>query len=135
VIEPGNAANRSCGSFFVNPVVTLAALQHVRRVTGSDQVPHYGVDHETVKIPAAWLIERSGFPRGTRRGPVGISPFQAQAIVNLDRARAADVVALACDIKRAVWTMFGISIVPEPVFVGFAPSPDLRFLLTHERSH
>ena len=135
VIEPGNAANRSCGSFFVNPVMPRAALRDAQRAHGLDDVPHYLVDAETVKVPAAWLIERAGFAKGTRRGPVGISPFQAQAIINLGNARAADVVAFASDIKRAVWTMFGISIVPEPVFVGFAPSPEVRFLLTHERSH
>jgi hypothetical protein len=45
------------------------------------------------------------------------------------------VLALACDIKRAVWNTFGIPIVPEPVFVGFAPSPELRFLLTEQGSH
>ena len=135
VIEAGNAANRSCGSFFVNPVVDLAALERVRDVTGPEYVPHYRVDADAVKIPAAWLIERAGFVKGTTRGSVGISPFQAQAIINLGGASAADVLALALDVKRAVWNIFGISIVPEPVFIGFAPSPELRFLLTHSRSH
>jgi UDP-N-acetylmuramate dehydrogenase len=135
VIEPGNIANRSCGSFFVNPVISRAALRHAQRTLGLDDVPHYDVGAETVKVPAAWLIEQAGFPKGTRRGAVGISPLQAQAIINFGNARAADVVALASEIKRAVWAMFGISIVPEPVFVGFPPSPEVRFLLTHERSH
>lgn len=135
VIEPGNAANRSCGSFFVNPVVDVDALRRVQDVAGAANVPHYPADAATVKIPAAWLIERAGFTKGTSRGAVGISPYQAQAIVNRGAARAADVLALAIDVKRAVWNTFGISIVPEPVFVGFAPSPELRFLLTHQRSH
>jgi UDP-N-acetylmuramate dehydrogenase len=135
VIEPGNAANQSCGSFFVNPVVTVADLQRVRDLSGVPDVPHYVVDAATVKIPAAWLIERAGFPKGTVRGAVGISPFQAQAIINRGRARAKDVLMLASEVKRGVWNMFGISIVPEPVFVGFAPSPELHHLLTHQRSH
>ena len=134
VIEPGNLANRSCGSFFVNPVVRLEALQRARDVAGTEDVPHYVVDDSSVKLPAAWLIERSGFPKGTTRGPVGVSPFQAQAIINHGGASAADVLALAGDIKRAVWNIFGISIVPEPVLIGFAPSPEIRFLLTHPRS-
>jgi UDP-N-acetylmuramate dehydrogenase len=135
VIEPGNAANRSCGSFFVNPIVPRQTLERVGAVAGTTAVPQYRVDDDTVKVPAAWLIERAGFKKGTTRGAVGISPFQAQAIINLGGATAADVLALACEIKQAVWNIFGIAIVPEPVFVGFAPSPDLRFLLTHERSH
>jgi UDP-N-acetylmuramate dehydrogenase len=135
VIEPGNAANQSCGSFFVNPVVADSVLLHVADVTGEASVPHYRAGAATVKLPAAWLIERAGLPRGTTRGPVGISPFQAQAIINLGGARAGDVLALAGEIKRAVWNTFGITLVPEPVFVGFASSPDLTFLLSSERSH
>ena len=134
VIEPGNDANRSCGSFFVNPIVNRPDLERAAALT-AETVPHYAVDEQAVKIPAAWLIERAGFPKGTTRDTVAVSRFQAQAIINLGRARAADVVNLAADIKRAVWTMFGISIVPEPVFLGFAPSTELRFLLTHQRSH
>jgi UDP-N-acetylmuramate dehydrogenase len=135
VIEDGNAANRSCGSFFVNPVAAFDRLRRIERQFPEVAVPHYVVDAGTVKIPAAWLIERAGFAKGFTRGPVGISPFQAQAIVNLGGAHAADVLALALDVKRAVWNMFGITIVPEPVFVGFASTPELRELLTPQRSH
>jgi UDP-N-acetylmuramate dehydrogenase len=134
VIEAGNAANQSCGSFFVNPLVSRDQLRRIESVVAST-VPHYPVDASTVKVPAAWLIERAGFEKGTARGTVGISPFQAQAIINLGSASAADVLALATDVKHAVWNVFGISIVPEPVFIGFSSSPDLRFLLSHERSH
>jgi UDP-N-acetylmuramate dehydrogenase len=135
VIEADNAARHSCGSFFVNPVVTSSDLERVQSLAGVVTVPHYAVDAGHVKIPAAWLIERAGFPKGTTRGPVGISPYQAQAIINRGGARAIDVVELATEVKRAVWDMFAISIVPEPVFVGFSQSPELRFLLTHQRSH
>ena len=131
VIEAGNPASRSCGSFFVNPVVSRRELEHVQSRAGTAPVPHFVADADAVKIPAAWLIEGAGFPKGTRRGTVGVSPFQAQAIVNLGSARAADVLELACAIKREVWRTFGISIVPEPVFAGFARSPELQFLLTH----
>jgi UDP-N-acetylmuramate dehydrogenase len=61
---------------------------------------------------------------------VGISPFQAQAIVNHGGAAAADVFALACEIKQAVWDAFTISLVPEPVFLGFQPSARLTWLTT-----
>ena len=118
VIEPGNPANRSCGSFFVNPVVSRDDLARVRAACGAT-VPHYDLDAERVKIPAAWLIEQAGFPKGTSRGVVGISPFQAQAIVNHGGACASDVLALAREIKQAVWRSFQIAIVPEPVLVGF----------------
>ena len=130
VIEAGNPANRSCGSFFVNPVVSRGQLASVQAVVGSDvAVPHYVLSDDSVKVPAAWLIERAGFKKGFRRGAVGLSPFQAQAIVNHGGATAADVLALAADIKRAVVQTFSISIVPEPMFVGFTPSAVLEWLL------
>jgi UDP-N-acetylmuramate dehydrogenase len=130
VIEPGNPANHSVGSFFVNPVVTNEQVAQVEQTAPG--VPRYRVDDRLVKVPAAWLIERAGFAKGTRRGVVGVSPFQAQAIVNHGGATAADVLSLAGDIKRAVWNAFRIALVPEPVFVGFPPSAELRWLLDAE---
>lgn len=133
VVEPGNPASRSCGSFFVNPVVSRELFARVQSVAAA-AVPHYSVDAARVKLPAAWLIEHAGFARGTTRGPVGISPFQAQAIVNLGSARAADVVELACAVKQAVLDAFGVSLVPEPVFLGFPSSGRLTWLLGPQRS-
>jgi UDP-N-acetylmuramate dehydrogenase len=128
VIEGGNPANRSCGSFFVNPIVARSQYDRVRSIAAIE-VPSYRVDAGHVKIPAAWLIEHAGFPKGTSRGAVGISPFQAQAIVNLGGASALDVVGLACEVKHAVLNTFGVSLVPEPVFMGFPPSPSVTWLL------
>jgi UDP-N-acetylmuramate dehydrogenase len=132
VIEPGNAANRSVGSFFVNPVIPRGHL--ARLIEAEGRVPSYTVDEWRVKVPAAWLIERAGFAKGWRRGPVGISPFQAQAIVNHGGATAGDIVNLAVDIKRAVLSRFAVALVPEPVFVGFPQSPELAWLLDPEPS-
>jgi UDP-N-acetylmuramate dehydrogenase len=130
VIEDGNPANRSCGSFFVNPIVTRTEFAALQATVGADvAVPHYVVGNDAVKVPAAWLIERAGFTKGHRRGAVGVSPFQAQAIVNHGGAAAADVFALAADIKRAVLQALAIALVPEPVFVGFKPSSELQWLL------
>jgi UDP-N-acetylmuramate dehydrogenase len=129
LVEPENPARRSVGSFFVNPVVSRSVCQRVSALCGDATMPHYPVDDGWVKIPAAWLIERAGYRRGTTRGPVGLSPFQAQAIINLGTASATDVVAFAADLKRAVWKAFRIALVPEPVFVGFRPSPELHWLL------
>ncbi|MGQ0734591.1 MAG: UDP-N-acetylmuramate dehydrogenase [Acidobacteriota bacterium] len=130
VVEPGNQSSRSVGSFFLNPVIPTAHLQHLRRL--EDGVPCYTVDERRVKVPAAWLIERAGFAKGSTRGPAGVSPFQAQAIVNCGGARAADVLALAADIKQAVWDRFQIMLVPEPEFVGFAQSEPLAWLRRSE---
>src|SRR2546422_10932187 len=48
-----------------------------------------------VKVPAAWLVEHAGFPKGYRRnrGGAGISPHHALALVNLGGS-SADLLAL-----------------------------------------
>jgi UDP-N-acetylmuramate dehydrogenase len=91
-------------------------------------VPHFVMQNSDLKIPAAWLIERSGFVRGHQAGAVGLSTKHPLAIVNRGGASAREVVALACRIKRAVLDRFGVSLRPEPVFVGFAQDPDVDFL-------
>ena len=132
VIEPGNVANRSVGSFFVNPVITTRHFDRLARV--HPDLPHYGAGRDAVKIPAAWLIEHAGFPKGTTRGAVRVSPLQAQAIGAGDGATARDVLGLAGDIKSAVRAAFGVAMVPEPVFVGFPPTPALVDLFDRESS-
>ena len=105
-------------------------MDHLAQLERSEpRLPRYPIDDRLVKVPAAWLIERAGFPKGTPRGPVGVSPFQAQAIVNHGGGTAAGVVSLAVEIKRAVLKMFSIALVPEPVFAGFHSSPELSWLL------
>jgi UDP-N-acetylmuramate dehydrogenase len=123
VIKEGNPANKSVGSFFVNPVVSCV---HFSRI---GDAPHYPMGKDRVKVPAAWLIEHAGFPKGHVSGRVGISPFQAQGLINRGGAAAAEIVALAVEIRRAVWKRFGVALIPEPVFVGFDNDSAVRWLL------
>jgi UDP-N-acetylmuramate dehydrogenase len=81
-----------------------------------------------VKIPAAWLIEQSGFSRGYVDGAVGLSTKHPLAIVNRGGASAGDVVRFACRIKSAVADRFGVALRPEPIFVGFQDNPDVEYL-------
>ncbi len=129
VIRDGNPANRSCGSFFVNPVVPRNHFGRIVRTSVPEPVPHYPAGDEQVKVPAAWLIEQAGFQRGYVDGRVGISPFQAQGLINRGDASADEIVRLALAIKRAVWDTFAVALVPEPVFVGFGSNPAVGWLL------
>ena len=79
----------------------------------------YPAGNGLVKLPAAWLVEQSGFTKGFSAGPVGISRRHSLAIVNRGSATAADIVALKNRIQSAVLDQFGIELKPEPVFVGF----------------
>lgn len=128
VIDGSDTTVRSVGSFFTNPVVERCRLDGLRE--RDPALPYYDAGPDVIKIPAARLIEQAGFTRGTARGRVAISPFQAQAIINRGGATAKDVLALAIAIKRAVWERFAVTLIPEPVFVGFARTPDLDYLLS-----
>jgi len=119
LIVEGDEDSRSAGSFFKNPIVSHAKFTEISQLTGSGEPPHFPASDGNVKIPAAWLVEQSGFPKGTKRGRVGISRRHALAIVNRGDATAADIVALKDEIQLAVAGKFGIELQPEPVFVGF----------------
>jgi UDP-N-acetylmuramate dehydrogenase len=127
VIDPADPDTRSVGSFFMNPVVDAAHRDQLQ-LGVEGRVPAYDLPGGHVKIPAAWLIEQSGFARGYAMGPAGISSKHPLAIVNRGGATARDLLALAVRIKRTVADRFGIRLRPEPAFVGFGDDPDVAFL-------
>jgi UDP-N-acetylmuramate dehydrogenase len=122
VLAPADPNRRSCGSFFLNPIVLRSVFERVLAAS-SEPVPHFDQPSGDVKVPAAWLIERAGFQRGQRFGAVGISSRHSLALVCHDGARASDVVALAQRVRDAVEQKFGIRLVPEPRFLGFGTPP------------
>jgi len=72
-----------------------------------------------VKIPAAWLIEQAGFPKGYSLGAAGISSRHTLALINLGGATAKEIMALADRIVAVVEERFGIRLEMEPVMLGF----------------
>jgi UDP-N-acetylmuramate dehydrogenase len=122
LLDAADANRRSCGSFFLNPIVPRATLDDVRRIADS-AVPSYPQPDGGVKLPAAWLIERAGFQRGQRWGAVGISSKHTLALVCHDGARAQDVVDVARRVRAGVLDRFGIELSPEPRFLGFDVPP------------
>jgi len=115
---------RSAGSFFTNPVVTEGEFAEISRrwsVSSGGAVPGHS-ETAGVKVPAAWLIERAGFPKGTRRGGAAVSAKHALALVNVG-GTTADLLALATEIERAVHERFGIRLEREPVVVGGSGTP------------
>jgi UDP-N-acetylmuramate dehydrogenase len=121
LIVPGDDDCRSAGSFFKNPVVDRETAEGVLQFAEQHglSLTTYSKANGSLKLPAAWLVEHSGFHRGFADGPVGISQHHSLAIVNRGGATAADIIALKNRIQRAVADHFGIELKPEPVFVGF----------------
>lgn len=116
VIDDADPNSRSAGSFFKNPIVEISKFEELKRA--HESVPHFGFG-DKVKIPAAWLIENAGFHKGYVFGNAGISTNHTLAIINRGNATAAEIIALKDKIQTAVTAKFDITLVPEPVFVGF----------------
>jgi UDP-N-acetylmuramate dehydrogenase len=118
VIEAGDENRRSCGSFFTNPIVTAAEAARVQALAGDPAMPQWPQTDGRVKLAAGWLVERAGFSRGQREGPVGLSTRHALAIVAHEGATARDVARFARRVQATVAERFGVRLVPEPVFWG-----------------
>ena len=123
VVSPEDPDSRSAGSFFTNPIVDAGQLAHVESVAsdrGLGPVPRFPASGENlVKIPAAWLIERSGFTKGYGTpGGARVSSKHTLALVNGGAATTGDLLALAREIVRGTHAAFGITLVPEPILVG-----------------
>jgi len=118
VLDPLDANARSAGSFFTNPILSEDEAETVAARAGADAMPRWQTA-SGVKLAAAWLIEQAGFPRGYGDGPAGLSERHTLAIVNRGGARARDIADLAATIRRGVRDAFGVTLVPEPVFVGW----------------
>jgi len=121
LIVPGDEDSRSAGSFFKNPVLSPPQYEDLklRAETRGLQIPSYPALEAQRKVSAAWLVEHSGFVKGYSNGRVGISRKHALAIVNRGEARAIDVLALKEQIQQRVRELWGITLEPEPVMVGF----------------
>jgi UDP-N-acetylmuramate dehydrogenase len=122
VIDPDDENRRSVGSFFMNPVVSEEEWRGLEprlraAVPPDTRVPAWP-GPAGVKLSAAWLIENAGLHKGLRRNGVGISTRHTLALVNCGGAKAADVAALAAEIRARVRDRFGVTLQPEPVFVN-----------------
>ncbi|TYB69794.1 UDP-N-acetylmuramate dehydrogenase [Nonomuraea sp. PA05] len=117
VLDPDDPDTRSAGSFFTNPVLTPEqAAELAVRAPGH---PRWELPGGLVKVPAAWLIEQAGYPKGYTRGPVRISTKHTLALTNpTGSATAADLLALAREVRDGVREKFGVTLVNEPVLVG-----------------
>jgi len=121
LISPGDNDCRSAGSFFKNPIVSPEQYQELsaRATAKKLTIPSYTALEQQKKISAAWLVEHSGFGKGSGEVRVGISRKHALAIVNRGGATATDVMEFKQQIQQRVEDIWGIRLEPEPVFVGF----------------
>ena len=106
----------SAGSFFTNPL--LSADDAARLPQDAPRFP-VGDAQGRVKSSAAWLISHAGFERGHGApGAATLSTKHSLALTNRGGATAADVVALAREVRDGVEQAFGVRLEAEPVLVG-----------------
>lgn len=105
--DPNQIGN--AGSFFKNPFVSAVTFQKLKNEF--PDVPAFNQEGK-IKIPAAWLIEKSGL-KGFRKENVGTYPNQPLVIVNYGNATGKEILEFAMFIKQSVRNKFDIDLEPE----------------------
>lgn len=119
VLNASDPDSVSAGSFFTNPIVSRSFAVGLPEAAPRFEVDPDGHDSR-VKLSAAWLIERAGIRRGFSLPGSGaaISSKHTLAIINRGWSTAADVAELARFVEERVRNDFGVTLHPEPVYVG-----------------
>lgn len=129
VLIDGDHDTWSAGSFFTNPVVdrsVASAVQDTVRMSHGAQeagrMPRFPAGEGKVKLSAAWLIDHAGFSKGYpgEESPVRLSTKHTLALTNRGQATTEDLVELAREIRDGVRHLFGVNLVPEPVWIDVA---------------
>ena len=112
----------SVGSFFTNPVLSAEAYRRLAEVAGdAGEPPAWPGAGGTMKVSAAWLIERAGFSKGFGgAGGVAISSRHTLALTNRGGGTTAALLELARTVRNGVQDRFGVVLHPEPVLVNCA---------------
>ncbi|HEY9294630.1 MAG TPA: UDP-N-acetylmuramate dehydrogenase, partial [Microlunatus sp.] len=103
----------SAGSFFTNPIIDVDAAGRL-----PEAAPRFGQPDGRIKTSAAWLIEHAGFGKGYGTPPATLSNKHTLALTNRGGATAADLLALAREIRAGVQDRFGIELAPEPNLIN-----------------
>lgn len=112
VLDAADHDTWSAGSFFTNPVLPES-------FSLPEGAPRFPATDGRVKTSAAWLIQHAGFDRGHGLpGAASLSTKHTLALTNRGGATAADVLALAREVRDGVRDRFGIELENEPVLVG-----------------
>ncbi|HLS63637.1 MAG TPA: UDP-N-acetylmuramate dehydrogenase [Ruania sp.] len=114
VLDEADHDTWSAGSFFTNPILPADRADRLPA-----EAPRFEAGAGMVKTSAAWLIDHAGFAKGYGLpGSVCLSTKHVLALTNRGGASAAELLALAREVRDGVQMAFGIELVPEPVLVG-----------------
>lgn len=111
---PDPEVTGNAGSFFLNPVVPESRFRELQ--SEWPDIPCYEVGPGRVKVPAAWLIEKTGWKGKEYRG-AAVHDRQPLVLINKNQATAADIMELAQLVVGAVREKFQIGITPEVNYI------------------
>lgn len=117
IVDDKDPNSKSCGSFFMNPVMSENEFNGMKLKLQNIEIPFYKSGNN-YKIPAAFVVEQSGFHKGYRRKGAGISCNHSLALINID-GTTNDLLELSDEIEKQVDKKFGIKLMKEPVIVPF----------------
>ena len=112
---PDPAVQPNAGSFFKNPVISKEQWQQLQ--VQYPQLPGYPQPEGSIKLPAAWLIDRAGW-KGTQGQGCGVHREHALVLVNSDACSGRQLLQLAGDIIVDIQQRFGILLAIEPQVFG-----------------
>lgn len=115
VISQTDRDSWSAGSFFINPTVSTEVAQSL-----PGGAPRWPNNDGSIKLSAAWLLERAGINKGESIGGAAISTKHVLALINADQAHSREVLELARKCQRAVQEKYGISLEPEVRLINCA---------------
>ncbi|MBL6648988.1 MAG: UDP-N-acetylmuramate dehydrogenase [Flavobacteriaceae bacterium] len=100
----------NCGSFFKNPIVSKKMFKSL--ILKYSSMPSFNISDNEFKIPAAWLIEKSGF-KGVDEGETGTYKKHALVIINHGKATGTEIYNFSQKIKKSVLKKFNILLEEE----------------------
>ncbi len=122
----------SAGSFFKNVFLDIDKLGLFARMVEdgfgkakaeelNEVIKKLSPDTSTgsIKIPTAFILDKLLELKGMQIGGAKLSELQVLSIVNTGKATAADVIALFEKVKTLVLEKTGLTLEPEPEFLGF----------------
>ena len=107
---PDPAKIGNAGSFFKNPVIETETYNSLQKDYAT--IPGFKVNDNETKVPAAWLIEQTGW-KGKAVGNVGVHKNQPLVLVNFGGGKGDEILSLAQQVQQSVYEKFGVKLQLE----------------------
>jgi UDP-N-acetylmuramate dehydrogenase len=101
----------TAGSFFKNPIITLAKYQELK--DKYPEAPGFPETKEKIKVPLAWILDNICNLKGYKEGNVGLYEKQPIVLVNFGNATEKEILNFSKKIKDSINEKTGISVEEE----------------------